>query len=190
MFGDFKQALRSSSAFYSRFRRLRNRYQNWRYGLKNVHPTTFIRRRSYISRDLIAHEFGFVGEGCQIGPKVELGRYVMLGPRVAIVGADHRWDQPGVPMIFSGRAQLLQTVIETDVWIGYGAIVIAGLRIGRGSIVAAGAVVTKSIPPYEIWGGVPAQRIQARFSNEEQRQVHDLMLSRKQQEGRYAEFIY
>jgi acetyltransferase-like isoleucine patch superfamily enzyme len=110
----------------------------------------------------------------------------MLGPRVSFVGDDHRYDLPGTPMIFSGRPPLRETLVESDVWIGYGSVILSGVCIGRGSIVAAGSVVTKSIPPYEIWGGVPARRIKARFEAEASRQAHDRMLDQKPTEGQYA----
>lgn len=190
MFTRFKQALRSNRSFYSRFRRLRNSYYNWRYGFENVHPTTYVSWRSKISRDLVAHEFGFISEGCWIGPGVELGRYVMFGPRVAIVGADHCFDRPGVPIIFSGRTQLVPTIVEADAWIGYGAVIMVGVRIGHGAIVAAGAVLTKDVPPYEIWGGVPAKKIGERFANAQARESHDLMLKETPKEGEFTSYRY
>jgi len=58
-------------------------------------------------------------------------------------------------------------VIGNDVWIGYGAIILEGVSVGDGAIIAAGAVVTKNVPPYEIWGGVPAKFISKRFSDED-----------------------
>ena len=186
MFFGIKRRLRSNRTFYRMFLRLRNRFQKWRYGLKHIHCTTNIIGRSFISRDLVAREYSSIGWGCSIGPKVELGQYAMLAPHVVIVGADHRFDLPGVPMCFSGRPELLPTVIEADVWVGFGAILIAGVRIGRGSIVAAGAVVTRDIPPYEIWGGVPARKIRGRFGTEEELRVHELMLSQPPEEGTYA----
>ena len=102
-------------------------------------------------------EYVFVAQQCSIVAQVELGRYVMLGPGVMIVGGDHEFRQPGVPMIFAGRAPLKPTVLEADVWVGAGSIVLAGVHIGRGSIIAAGSVVTKDVEPYSIMAGVPAQ---------------------------------
>ena len=57
-------------------------------------------------------------------------------------------------------------IVEDDVWIGYGATIMSGVRIGQGAVIAAGAVVTKDIPPYAIVGGVPAKVIKYRFESE------------------------
>ena len=56
--------------------------------------------------------------------------------------------------------------VEDDVWIGYGATILSGVRIGQGAIVAAGAVVTKDVPPYAVVAGVPAKIIKYRFPAE------------------------
>jgi len=66
----------------------------------------------------------------------------------------------------------------------------AGIRIGRGPIVAAGAVVTRDVPPYEIWRGAPARKIRDRFTGEQDREVHDLILSRPPAEGKYAKYRF
>jgi acetyltransferase-like isoleucine patch superfamily enzyme len=158
-----------------------------RYGLKHVHKTFFINGRSHLSRDLVAHEYSSIGPGCSIGPRVEIGRYAMLAPRVAIVGGDHRFNVPACPMVFSGRSTVGNTVIESDVWIGYGVILMAGITIGRGSIIAAGSVVTKSVPPYEIHGGCPAHKLADRFVEGGDRQKHDEMLSQTPKRGQWAE---
>jgi acetyltransferase-like isoleucine patch superfamily enzyme len=184
------QVLRSNRKVYLFYRHRRNRYQKWRYGLKYVHPTSYVSSGSHISRDLVAHEYCFLSVGCWIGPKVELGPYVQFGPRVAIIGDDHCIDRPGIPIIFSGRPPLSTTIIEADVWVGYGAIIMTGRRIGRGAIVATGAVVTQDIPPYEIWGGVPARKIRDRFTSDKEKEMHDHMLSQPPVEGEYVEFRF
>jgi acetyltransferase-like isoleucine patch superfamily enzyme len=63
----------------------------------------------------------------------------------------------------NGRGSI---VVEDGVWIGYGVTVLSGVRIGKGAILATGAVVTKDVPPYTIVGGVPAKVIKKRFSDE------------------------
>lgn len=65
-------------------------------------------------------------------------------------------------------------VIGNDVWIGYGAVVMSGVRIGDGAIVAAQAVVTKDVAPYTIVGGVPAREIRSRFDPETVARLLDL----------------
>ena len=175
--------LRSLSWFYRGYRSVIMAFKRYRYGLDHVHPTFFMTGHSSVSSDLVAHEYSHISQECLIGPQVELGAYVMIGPRVAIVGADHIIDCPGVPMRFSGRPPMKRTIVETDVWVGYGAIIMAGVRLGRGSIVAAGAVVTKDVPPYHIYGGVPAKKIGERFIDPEEREIHDLMLASPPQEG-------
>jgi serine acetyltransferase len=69
----------------------------------------------------------------------------------------------------------LPVVIEDDVWIGTGVIILKGVRIGRGSIIAAGALVKKDVPPYSIVGGVPARRLKVRW-NSDQIQRHEALL--------------
>ena len=65
-------------------------------------------------------------------------------------------------------------VIDNDVWIGYEAVIMAGVHIGNGAIIAARAVVTKDVPPYTIVGGVPARPIRTRFDEETIRKLETL----------------
>jgi acetyltransferase-like isoleucine patch superfamily enzyme len=161
-------------------------YRRRRFGLNHVHSTFYMARGCLVSRDLVAHEFSFLNIGCILGPKVKLGRYVMLGPYVSIIGNDHVTSKPGVPVIFSGRPNVKETVIEDDAWIGFGAIIMAGVRIGRGAIIGAGSVVTKNVPSYEIHAGVPAHKIGERFANEADRLRHDAMLDAPVVVGNYC----
>jgi len=178
--------LRSRPWLYDAARGVVMAYRRWKYDLKQVHKTHYLAEGSAISKDLRAGEYSYIGPGCLIGPNVELGPYVMLGPRVSIVGGDHIYDKPGTPIIFSGRPHLEPTIIEADAWIGCGAILIAGVRVGRGAIVAAGAVVTRDVPPYEIHGGTPARKIGDRFPDASARELHDRMLAAPPRRGEYC----
>jgi acetyltransferase-like isoleucine patch superfamily enzyme len=161
-------------------------YKRWRYGLKHAHPTFYMVGRSVVAKDFKAGPYSFINVDCWIGANVEIGPYVMFGPRVAVVGADHRMDVPGQPMIFASRPQCGLTVIEADAWIGYGTIILAGTRIGRGAVVGAGSVVTRDVPPYEVHAGVPARKISERFPDPDQRAIHERMLEQSPRQGQYA----
>lgn len=118
----------------------------------------------------------YIGKDVHIEANCRIGDYCLVANRVAIVGRhDHDFSAVGFPVRFSpwvgSRRNPThfvdeEAVIETDVWLGYAAIVLTGTKIGRGSIVAAGSVVTKSFPPYSIIAGVPAKIIGRRFSDE------------------------
>lgn len=181
-----KAALRRYDRIYFALRSMLMAWRRWRRGLRNVHPTFYMASSAHASPDLIAHEYSFINIDCMVGPRVTLGRYAMLAPEVVIIGGDHRFDLPGTPILFSGRPELPQTVIGADVWVGFRAIVMAGVSIGRGAIVAAGAVVTKDVPPYEIHAGVPARKIGERFSSSAERLCHDAMLNGSAVKGEYA----
>jgi acetyltransferase-like isoleucine patch superfamily enzyme len=182
-----KAALRRNDRLYFQLRALLMRWRRWRHGLRHAHPTFYMAASARISADLIAHEYSFVNIDCIVGPRVTLGRYVMLAPEVVIIGGDHRVDVPGTPILFSGRPELQRTVIGADAWIGFRAIVMAGVTVGRGAIIAAGAVVTKDVPPYEIHAGVPAKKIGERFASAADRLHHDAMLNGAPVQGDYPQ---
>ncbi|MHB2151113.1 acyltransferase [Calditrichota bacterium LG25] len=121
----------------------------------------------------------FIGNYCHLSvPKLEIQDFVMLASNVAIVGGDHRFDVVGIPIIFAGRDKQRGVVIERDAWIGHGSIILDGVTIGEGAIIAAGSVVTKSVPPYTVYGGVPARKIKDRFNNSEDIKRHKEALSK------------
>lgn len=173
-------------SFFFAVRRAVMRWRAWRLGLRHVHPTFYLAPGARVAPDLVAGAYSFVNIECNLQPGVRLGNYVMLAPRVAVVGADHRFDRPGTAIIFSGRPPIRPTVIEDDAWIGFGAIIMQGVTVGRGAIVAAGAVVTRDVPPYEIHGGVPARKIGERFSDPADRARHDAFLAQPPQRGEYC----
>lgn len=109
-----------------------------------------------------------------------IGRKVIFGPNPTIMTGNHRIDIIGKFMIDVTTSEKLPendeaVVIEDDVWCGANVTILKGVTIGHGCVVAAGAVVTQSFPPYSIIGGVPAKLIKMRFS-EEQAKENDRIL--------------
>ena len=93
---------------------------------------------------------------------VKIGNYCMIAPRVMILNYGHNTESIKEPMMKQGVRAYDQTIIADDVWIGAAAIVMPGVKIGTGSIVAAGAVVTKNVEAYSVVGGNPAKLIKMR----------------------------
>ncbi len=115
----------------------------------------------------------FIGDGASFAATrttITIGDKVMFGPQVMIRGGNHNTSVLGAFMfdVKEKRPEDDQpVVIEDDVWVGARATILKGVRIGRGAIVAAGAVVTRSIPPYAVAGGVPARILKFRWSVDE-----------------------
>ena len=104
--------------------------------------------------------------------KIIIKDHVVFGPHVSIRGGDHRVDIVGRFVDTVRDDEKLpendqDVIFEGDNWIGMNSTILKGVTIGRGCIVAAGAVVNKSTPPYSIVGGVPAKVLKMRFSDEE-----------------------
>jgi maltose O-acetyltransferase len=104
-----------------------------------------------------------INEDCWIR-NARIGNYVMIAPKVMILNFGHITTSTEVPMIFQGKRIYKQTIIEDDVWIGARCIIMPGVRIGKGAIVAAGAIVTKDVEPYAVVGGNPAKVIKYRHA--------------------------
>lgn len=113
-----------------------------------------------------------------------IGQNVIFGPKPTIITGDHRIDFVGMFIIdVSDDEKLpendLPIVIEDDVWCGANVTILKGVTIGHGSVVAVGAVVTKSFLPYSIIGGVPAKLIKMRFDNEDIKRNDEILYGKK-----------
>jgi len=93
-----------------------------------------------------------------VNDRIDIGADVLIGDSVTIRDTGHIFADVDAPIISQG-IDVRPVVIEDDVWIGHGATVLKGVRIGRGAVVAAGAVVTRNVEPYTVVGGVPARLI-------------------------------
>jgi acetyltransferase-like isoleucine patch superfamily enzyme len=119
----------------------------------------------------------YVGNNVSLGSRpiflatrslIQIGNNVMFGPEVIIIGGNRNTSYIGKFMADVQDADKkpqddLGVVIEDDVWVGTRVVILNGVTIGRGAIVAAGAVVTRSVPPYTIFAGVPARVIKFRW---------------------------
>lgn len=118
---------------------------------------------------------GEVGEGLKIGNNSSIGTYnyigcsgfidignnVMMGPRVGLFAENHNFERTDIPMQEQGVERKFITIAD-DCWIGANSVILSGVTIGKGSIIAAGSVVTKNVDPYSIMAGVPAKLIKKR----------------------------
>lgn len=127
-----------------------------------------------------------IGNDVYIGPnaciqsahgEISIGNHVMFGPGVNIHGGNHKFDCIGKYMKSIDKQPNSDGLvrIEDDVWIGANAIILANVKIGKGSIIGAGSIVTKDVPPYSIYTGAPGLKIRSRFSEEEIRE-HERIL--------------
>jgi acetyltransferase-like isoleucine patch superfamily enzyme len=105
----------------------------------------------------------FIGNGCEfnIAQNITIGYHCAIASGCKFIDHNHGFDTQNV-FIGLQPAQNAPIKIEDDVWLGVNVVVLKNVHIGQGAIVGAGSVVTKSIPPYEIWGGVPAVKIRNR----------------------------
>jgi len=126
-----------------------------------------------------------IGHSVSIGPRSivqvdgRIGDWVMIGMGVQIIGRDdHASDEVGVPFVLStwvgDRPQRARDTVNIgrDVWVGGGSVIMSGVAIGEGSVIAAGSVVTKDIADFSIVAGTPAREIRRRFSNVEDEVAH------------------
>lgn len=156
------------------------KYKNYEKELKKLNPETNIFPSNMIPLNLV--KFGKFSYG---NPKIKsygaegeeliIGNFVSIAEEVTfLLSGEHNTDTlstyPFEVMYFKNKKSEAickgKIVVEDDVWIGYRATILSGVKIGKGAIVGAGAVVTKDLEPYGIYGGVPAKLIKYRFSKE------------------------
>lgn len=126
--------------------------------------------------ELIIGSDVYIGKNCTIECDGQIGSNVLIANQVGLIGrCDHDFTTVGysiqqAPWIgspeYNGKGKGKRILVENDVWIGYGAIILSGVHIARGAIIGAGSVVTRDVLPYSIVAGVPAYEVGSRFSPE------------------------
>lgn len=125
---------------------------------KNVN----IEHGAVISSKLSIGDNSGIGIDCVCNGELTIGNDVMMGPECVIISQNHEFSDVTFPMRLQGYKKEEPCIIGDDVWIGRRAMIMPGVKIGNGAIIAAGAVVTKDVPDYAIVGGVPAKVIKFR----------------------------
>lgn len=144
-----------------------------RYFLKNLFKSVG-KNVKFQYKDIFTFNNITIGDDVYIGPNatflaaeapILIGNKVLFGPNVSIITGNHPIDLRG-KFIYDILVKLpgedMPVVISDDVWVGAGATILKGSKIGRGAVIAAGAVVNNNIPPYAIAGGIPAKIIKFR----------------------------
>ena len=103
-----------------------------------------------------------IGINAVVQRHVTIGNDVMMGRDVIIMTTSHETSSTSIPMRYQGGKEPRPVTIGDDIWIGSRVIILPGVKIGTGSIIGAGAVVTRDVEPYSVVGGVPAKLIKMR----------------------------
>lgn len=103
-----------------------------------------------------------IGKDARLLGPVTIAADVMMGPSCILLASTHAYTSVAVPMNRQGMGKKQRILIEDDVWIGAASVILPGIRLGQGSIIAAGAVVTRDVDPYTVVGGNPARFIKKR----------------------------
>ena len=116
-------------------------------------------------RELELGDNSGLGLNCRVTGPVTIGRDVMMGPNVTIVTQNHETADTSIPMRLQ-TAPKHPVRVGDDVWIGANVIILPGVTVGSGAILAAGAVVTKDVPDWAVVGGNPARILKMRKDEE------------------------
>ncbi len=101
----------------------------------------------------------YIGRNCEFNCslKISIGNNCLIASNTVMVDINHSVDKQ--LEIYSQPIIAQEIIIEEDVWIGTNCVILKGVVLSKGSVIGAGSIVTKSVPEYEIWAGVPAKKI-------------------------------
>ncbi|WP_272482092.1 CatB-related O-acetyltransferase [Thomasclavelia spiroformis] len=153
----------------------------WKIVLRFDNEESFLLREYYkkcFNIDIGKYTYGFDNKDTLIQPGTKIGKFCSIATGVKIGLMNHPLNYLSThPFLYYKNRGFLnkninefvnipKVIIQDDVWIGSNAIILQGITVGKGSVIAAGAVVTKNVPPYTVWGGIPAKQIKKRFDDD------------------------
>lgn len=124
----------------------------------SIHMNVFIEGSCFGKKRLIIKENTSIGRASYLDCRgtIEIGENVSISPNVRLITAEHEINSKEFKYISK------KIIIEDYVWIGTGALILPGVKLGKGSVIAAGSVVTKDVEEFSVVGGVPAKFIKKR----------------------------
>ncbi|WP_158095461.1 CatB-related O-acetyltransferase [Massilimicrobiota sp. An134] len=153
----------------------------WKIVLRFDNDESFLLREYYkkcFNIEIGKYTYGFDSKNTLIQSGTKIGKFCSIAPGVKIGLMNHPLNYLSThPFLYYKNRGFInknidefvnipKVIIQDDVWIGSNAIILPGITVGKGSVIAAGAVVTKNVPPYTVWGGIPAKQIKKRFDND------------------------
>lgn len=129
----------------------------------NVYIGHYTILKGYYKNTMIIGDHTWIGQHCFLHSAggLEIGKAVGIGPKVTILTSQHELTNKDVPVYFSSL-KFGKVTIRDGADLGAGCIILPSVNIGEGAVIGAGSVVTKDVPAYEIWAGVPAKKIRER----------------------------
>ena len=120
------------------------------------------------SKTLSIGDYSVINGNCRLDTRggITIGSCVSISDSVIILSADHDLDDRN----FKSRTK--EVIIHDYVWIGTRALILPGITIGKGAVIAAGSIVTKDVPPYSVVAGIPARLIKKRKEDLEYKPVY------------------
>jgi acetyltransferase-like isoleucine patch superfamily enzyme len=130
-------------------------------GNPRIHPTASLRCGYNIFLGKNSHINQYCCLWASPNSRIVLGDNVLMGPGVMMFSSNHNVTGTDRPMNVQPYLEK-DIVIGDDVWLGSNSVIVAGVKIGQGTIIGAGSVVTRDIPEYTVAGGIPAKPIRQR----------------------------
>lgn len=124
-----------------------------------VHPNTifYYPHNLYIGENVYFNRNVFITARA----KITIGNNVLIGPNTVINSGNHIYSDSKTLICLQGHISK-DIVVEDDVWIGANVAILCGVKIGKGSVIAAGSVINRDIPPYSVVAGIPARKVKDR----------------------------